>query len=138
MKSASDRYGLSSPWSTCWRSIGNRTPLSSARSSPSARAGQNPYTARARSQPFVWISSSSSCACPNSSRAAAPWEGLSRIAGYLPLSSQAWKKKVQSTYSRSSEREQRPARARVLGAQLFLQREVVALERLAPAIVEQI
>ena len=41
-------------------------------------------------------------ACSKSSRAAAPFAGSSRIAGYRPFSSQAWKKNVQSMYRRSS------------------------------------
>ena len=51
-KSASDRFGRESAWSACWRSIGKREPSSRTTSSPSALAGQKPYTPRACSEPL--------------------------------------------------------------------------------------
>ena len=59
--------------------------------------GQKPKTPRAVRSRSSTIRSSRRCASSKSSRAA----GCSRIAGYLPFSSQAWKKNCQSMYSRS-------------------------------------
>ena len=73
---------------------GRRTTMSS----PSACAGQNPYPPRAVSSSSAMIWSSSAFASSNRSRAA----GWSRIAGYLPFSSQARKKNCQSMSSRSA------------------------------------
>ena len=53
MKSARQRFGRSSPLAVCCRSIGNTMPLSSTMSSPSAFAGQKPYTPRACSSSAV-------------------------------------------------------------------------------------
>ena len=96
--------------SVCWRSIGNRHAVGPARCRRPRRAPARSRTRpRAWNEPSAMISSSSVLASSYSSRAT----GWSRIAGYLPFSSQARNRNCQSIISRSSARAGSTARTPV-------------------------
>jgi hypothetical protein len=71
-------------------------------SSPSALAGKKPITAWAVSSRSATMRSSSRWASSKSSRALLPQVGFSKMRGYVPLSSQVWKKGDQSMRGTSS------------------------------------
>ena len=76
--------------------LARRRPRNSSTSSPTAFAGQKPITALAVTHFSATMRLSIACASANSFLASGPTTLSSRMRGYLPASSQVWKKGVQS------------------------------------------
>ncbi len=112
-KSASDRFGLSSAITSCWRSIGNRAAIFFGRPG-SARRPQHDVVAVARSPARSRRRRGRESACRRRSASAASARarrdpspprrssGSSRISGKRPFSSHAAKKNCQSMNGTSS------------------------------------